>query len=470
MITYILYELIWLFNHFVIVYVTVMSGIFVVQTIIAIFSSASYAMKTRNIEYRKLSESPNMIPMSVLMPGYNEQDTIVDSVKSMMTLHYPEYEVIVINDGSKDDTLQTVIKAFSLQKIDYPLRERIPSKKVRGIYYNPDIPRLKLIDKENGGKADALNAGINLSLYPYFVSVDADSLLQSDALLRLAIAFMEDKHTIAAGGVVRVVNGCKEENGEVVSIGIPKGIWAKFQLVEYFRAFLVGRMGWNSTNALLIISGAFGAFQKEHVLSVGGYTTGTVGEDMELVIKLHEYMLKKKYKYKVLFMPDPICWTQVPEDLKVLYRQRRRWQIGLIDVMGRHRKMFLNPRYKAVGLLGMPYFFLFEMVAPIVETLGYFTVPASYYFGIISFEAMALFFIASVFFGVIISMGSLIVEQFSYRNTLLVREFLLLTFLGIAENLFYRQMTVYFRLMGILQAKKHKHSWGAMTRRKFSAT
>ncbi|MDR0448455.1 MAG: glycosyltransferase [Treponema sp.] len=408
--------------------------------------------------------------MSVLMPAYNEEDSIVDSIKSMMTLRYPDFEVIAINDGSKDNTLQTIIDAFHMHKIEYPLREQVPTKKVRGIYYNPDIPGLKLIDKENGGKADALNVGINLSRYPYFVSVDADSLLNSDALLRIAMAFMEDKHTVATGGVIRVVNGCKEENGEVVSIGIPKKIWAKFQLVEYFRAFLVGRMGWNSTNSLLIISGAFGAFQKDPVLKVGGYTTGTVGEDMDLVMKLHQYMLINKYDYKVIFLPDSICWTQVPEDVKILYRQRRRWQIGLIDVMSRHKHMFLNPRYKAVGLLGMPYFFLFEMIAPIVELLGYLTVPASYYFGIISFEAMVLFFVASVLFGVIISLGSLIVEQFSYKNTLLVREFLLLTLLSIVENLFYRQMTVYFRFMGILMANKYKHSWGAMQHRKFTQT
>ena len=468
MITFILYQLLRGFNLFILWYVVIMSSISVIQMVLALFVTPSYIKKARNFEYKLMGTSHNIIPISILAPAYNEEVTIVESVKSMLNLNYSNYEVIVINDGSKDSTLNTVIDAFNLHKISYPLQEQISTKRVRGIYYNPDYPNLKLIDKENGGKSDALNTGINLSRYPYIISLDADSLLDADALLRIAMAFMQNKHTVAVGGIIRVANGCKIKDGKVLNVGLPKKIWALFQTIEYFRSFLVGRIAWDGFNSLLIISGAFGAFQKKAVLQVGGYTTGTVGEDMELVIKLHRYMRSKKYKYKVSFLPDPICWTQVPESLNILFRQRRRWQIGLMDVIRRYRGMFLNPRFGVLGLVAMPYFFLFEMVSPVIELLGYIMIPIAWYFGFLSLDALLLFFMAAVIFGVIASIGSLVVEEFTNTRYIKVREVLLLSALSILENLFYRQMTVFFRLMGILSFRKHKHAWGVMKRQKFN--
>jgi len=468
MITFILYQLMRGFNLFILWYVVMMSGISIVQMLLALFITPMYIKKTRYFEYRLLGTSRNIIPISILAPAYNEEVTIVESIKSMLNMNYTNFEVVVINDGSKDSTLQTVIDAFGLHKITYPVRERIATRKVRGIYYNPDLPRLRLIDKENGGKSDALNAGINLSRCPYVVSLDADSLLEPDALLRIAMAFMQNKHTVAVGGIIRVANGCTIENGKVTKVGLPKRIWPLFQTIEYFRSFLVGRIGWNSFNSLLIISGAFGAFQKEAVMQVGGYTTGTVGEDMDLVIKLHRYMRSKKYDYQVSFLPDPICWTQVPESLNILYRQRRRWQIGLIDVLSRYRGMFMNPRYGVLGMLAMPYQFMFEMVSPIIELMGYIMIPVAWYFGFLTMDALVLFFSAAVVFGVIASIGSLVVEDFTNSNFIKVRDVILLSLLSILENLFYRQMTVYFRLMGLFSYRKHKHAWGVMKRKKFN--
>jgi len=453
--------------YFILWYVVIMNGVNILQMAAALFITPLYIFKSRSNEYRLMGNSRNMIPVSLLAPAYNEELTIIESIKSMLNLNYAEYEIIIINDGSTDNTLETIINAFNLHKIVYPVRERLPVRKVRGIYYNPDIPRLKLIDKENGGKSDALNAGINLSLYPYIVSLDADSLLNSDALQRIAMAFIKDKYTIAVGGMIRLANGCRIKDGRIDSVGLPKKFWPLFQTVEYFRSFLVGRIGWNSYNSLLIISGAFGAFQKEFVLSVGGYTTGTVGEDMDLVIKLHKYMRAKKFKYRVSFLPDPVCWTQAPENLGVLYRQRRRWQIGLIDVLGRNRGMFFNPGYRALGLMAMPYYFLFEMVSPVIELLGYLLIPAAFYFNLISLDSLELFFLASVGFGIINSLGSLVAEEFTNAGYLKIREVLLLILVSIAENFFYRQLTVLFRLAGIFSYRKYKTAWGNMRRARF---
>ena len=456
------------FSIFLIGYVITLSFFYLLQMIMAILSSPAYIKKSLNFEYDILGPSVNMIPFSVLVPAYNEESTIVESVKSMLNLDYSNYEVIVINDGSKDNTFRLVIEAFNLQKIFYPVRGRLSTKHVRDIYHNPDIPRLYFIDKENGGKSDALNAGLNLSRYPYIVSVDADSLLQSDALLRIAMVFIQNKHTIAAGGIIRVVNGCEIKDGKVIKVSHPKRGWALFQTVEYFRAFLIGRIGWSSLNSLIIISGAFGAFQKEHVLAVGGYTVGTIGEDMELVIKLHRYMRNKNYKYRVAVLPDPICWTQVPETFNVLYRQRRRWHIGLMDVLWRSRDMFFKRKYGILGFIILPYYLLFEMLAPIVELLGHLVVPLAWYFGFLSWTALILFGIASIIFFVISSIGSLAVEVFINSKHIKVKELIKLTFYSIFENLFYRQLMVAFRLIGTLAYHKNKNEWGKMKRQKFS--
>jgi len=433
--------------------------------LIAMFFSAMYIKKAKFSDIKLYKESYNMVPISVLVPAYNEEEIVIQTIKSLLTLQYLTYEIIVINDGSKDRTLKNVIRAFGLKKIIVPVKAKIKTKPIKEIYYNPDYPNLMLIDKENGGKADALNAGINVSHFPYFVSLDADSLLDSDALVRIALSFMEYKYTIAVGGIIRIANGCEVKNGKVIKLALPQSRLAVFQIVEYLRAFLVGRTGWSVINSVLIISGAFGAFQKNAVIHVGGYTTNTVGEDMDIVVKLHKYMHEKKYKYKIAFLPDPICWTQVPESLKDLYRQRRRWQVGLIETLKDNNRMLLNPRYGTCGLLAVPYFYLFELIAPIVEALGWVFIPLSYFFGILSFQFFVAFFIVAVVFGVILSTGALVIEEYTFNKYVKISEFLRLCLFGIIENFSYRQMTVVFRLIAILRFRKFEHSWEKIKRK-----
>ena len=468
MILYILNQILRGLILFILWYVVVMNTFSFLQMVFAMFITPVYIAKTRNLEYRIMGSSEYMIPISVLIPAYNEEVTIVETIRSMLNLHYRNFEIVIINDGSVDSTLKTVINTFDLHKIIYPIRERLATKKLRGVYYNPDLPWLYLIDKENGGKSDALNAGINFSRYPYIVSLDADSLLEEDALMRIGMAFIRNKYTVAVGGMIRVANGCEVKDGRIVNIALPKKIWNLFQTIEYFRSFLAGRIGWNSFNTLLILSGAFSAFHKESVLAVGGYTTGAVGEDMDLVIKLHKSMHAKKYKYNVTFLPDPICWTQTPETLGHLGSQRRRWQIGLINVLVRFRDMLFNRKYGALGMFAMPYFFMFELVSPVIELLGYILIPVAWYFGFISLDALVLFFTASLFLGILTSLGSLAVEDFTNSHYIKIKDVLRLSLLCVAENLFYRQITVVFRLMGILSFRKNKSVWGSTKRQKFN--
>ncbi|KRQ87814.1 Poly-beta-1,6-N-acetyl-D-glucosamine synthase [Caloramator mitchellensis] len=461
-------EIILKFNIFIIYYVMAINLIYFIQLILSSFSLYKYIRKIRYSDYQNYTTSFNMLPISVLVPAYNEEETIVDNVKSLLSLNYPEFEIVVINDGSKDETLKRLIDAFELKEIDQPIRYLVNTKKVLGVYRNIDIPNLVVIDKENGGKADALNAGINVSRYPIFASIDADSILESDSLVRVIMPFIEDKETIAVGGIVRIANGSKIRRGIIEKVELPKNRVALFQIIEYLRAFLTGRMGWDALNSLLIVSGAFGAFKKDFAVEVGGYTTGTIGEDMEIIVRLHRYMREKKRRYKIKFVPDPVCWTQAPERLRDLRSQRRRWQIGLMDTLLRHKRMLLNPRYGVIGLYAYPYFFFFEMLGPIVEIIGYIFIPVSYILGILNIRYFILFLVASILYGVILSVGAILLEEYTFNKYPSIGQVIKLTLYAIYENFGYRQLTSLYRFEGIFKFRKLKHSWGKIKRKGFA--
>lgn len=455
------------FNYFIIYYVLVINFIYFIQLILAAFNLSDYVKKIRYSDYKKYITSDNMIPISILVPAYNEQETIVENIKSLISLNYPKFEVIVINDGSKDETLNRVIQEFDLKEVNQPVRYRINTNKIRGIYKNLDIPNLIVVDKENGGKADALNAGINISNYPIVTSIDADSILESDSLVRVVMPFIEDKKTIAVGGIVRIANGSVIKRGRVVDIGLPKSRVAMFQIVEYLRAFLTGRVGWDAVNSLLIVSGAFGAFKKDAVIEVGGYAKNTIGEDMELIVKMHDYFLRNKRKYRIKFVPDPVCWTQAPETLKDLRSQRRRWQIGLMDSLLKHKRMFFNPRYKQIGLIAVLYFWLFEMMGPVIEIIGYVMIPLAYIFGLLNLKYFLLFFAASILYGILLSLGAILLEEYTFNKYPTLKQLMKLSLYGVLENFGYRQLTTLYRIEGIVKFRKMKHSWGKIKRVSF---
>lgn len=462
--TKILKDIVVNFNYIIIYYVILINLIYLVQLIIAAASLGDYIRKIRYSDYKKYMTSENMIPISILVPAYNEEETIVENIKSLISLNYPKFEVIVINDGSKDNTLNKIINEFDLKKINQPVRYKLHTKKIKAVYRNIDIPNLILVDKENGGKADALNAGINVSNYPIIASIDADSILESDSLVRVVMPFIENKSTIAVGGIVRVANGSIIRNGKLIEIELPKSRVAMFQIVEYLRAFLTGRVAWDAINSLLIVSGAFGAFKKEAVIEVGGYAKDTIGEDMELVVKLHEHFLRNRRNYRIKFIPDPVCWTQAPETLRDLRSQRRRWQIGLMQSLIRYRYMMLNPKYRQIGLIAFPYFFFFEMFGPIIETIGYILIPIAYIFGLLNKRYFLLFLIASILYGVLLSLGAILLEEYTFNKYPKLGQLLKLSFYGILENFGYRQLTTLYRIDGLINYKRKKRSWGNIKR------
>lgn len=459
-------ELVGSFNFFVLYYVLSINFFYFLQLIFSALRLHYYVSKINYSDYRKYTSSENMLPVSVLVPAYNEQETIVDNINSLLYLNYPIFEILVINDGSKDETLNKVIEHFKLNKVNQPVRYLVKTNKIREIYRNIDIPNLVLVDKENGGKADALNTGINVSRYPIITSIDADSILESDSLVRVMMPFIEYKETIAVGGIVRIANGSTIKNGNIENVNMPKNSLATFQVIEYLRAFLTGRMGWDALGSLLIISGAFGAFKKEAVAEVGGYIK-TIGEDMELIVRLHKFMRQNKKKYKVKFIPDPVCWTQAPECIKDLRVQRRRWQIGLMDSLFRHKSLLFNPKYGIIGLFAIPYFWIFEMLGPVIEMLGYIVIPVSYIGGLLNLKYFILFIVASILYGILLSIGAILLEEYTFNKYSTVKDLIKLTWFGIIENFGYRQMTTLFRMEGIIRFKKFRDSWGKIKRKNF---
>lgn len=460
--------LLWI-NVGVVIYVVVVYLIYLVLILLSIPAVRRYRQALEHEHWRYTFQSPLTIGVSVIVPAYNERLTIADSVKSFLQLEYPTFEIIVVNDGSRDDTIDVLIQTFELHEVPLGIAADIPSQPVRHLYRTSRYPRLVVIDKENGGKADALNAGINVATHPLVCAVDADSLLEGGALMRITKPFLDDPtNTVAVGGIVRVANGCTIEAGRVVEIDVPRSPWALFQSVEYLRAFLFGRSGLSEIGSLLIISGAFGVFRKDIVVAGGGYRADTVGEDMELVVRMHRHLRDQKKPYKVTFLPDPVCWTEVPESGRILASQRNRWQRGLLDTLRIHRRMLLNPRYGSVGLFAFPYFVLVEALSPLIELFGYGLLTASYATGIIDLGLLLIFLMAAVLGGTLLSVMAVVLEELTFKKYPKTTDILLLVLYGLLESFGYHQLTLWWRLKGTWDYLRGSQTWGNMERRGLS--
>jgi len=432
--------------------------------------------KLWNLKTMSLLFKPRMLPsVSIIAPAYNEEKTIIESANSLLNLKYPEYELVVVNDGSQDGTLNTLITYYDLKRSEYHFLERLKTAPVRAIYLNPLYPRLVVIDKDNGGKADSLNAGINIASKEYYCGIDADSLLEPDSLLKLAALTLDyGVETPGLGGNVFPINGCDIDRGKLTRIALPQNNLARLQTIEYLRAFMCGRLGWAQINSLLIISGAFGLFRKERVLAIGGYLTSnerygrdTVGEDMELVVRIARFLREKKQKFRISYAYNANCWTEVPEDIKTLKRQRDRWHRGLIDIMFFHRKLVFNPAFGRMGLVGMPYFLIFEMIGPLFEIQGYIMVGLAALFGLMSVKLALLLFLSTILMGIMISMASVLIAErqifyFNYRDTL--RMFVM----AFLENFGPRQIFSMWRVFGFFSAMRTPKGWGKMDRKGFA--
>lgn len=438
---------------------------YLLQNIIAASGIRKYLQTADEYEAENVFSTLD-IPISVVVPAYNESASIITSVKAMLQLEYPQYELIVVNDGSSDDTLQKLIDEFDLREFPEAYRARVKCAPVRAVYRSTRISNIRVVDKENGGsKADASNAGINICRYPLVCVVDADSVLQPDSLRRVVRPFLEDPTTVAVGGTVRIANGCKVRQGFLEEVRLPGNFLALVQVVEYLRAFLFGRMGWSPINGLLIISGAFGLFHKETMVEAGGYNPDAVGEDMELVLRLHRLMKAKGKPYRITFVPDPVCWTDAPENLRDLKSQRVRWQHGLGQALALNKSLITNSKGGAVSWVAIPFYIVFELFGPIIEVAGYLFIIVSAWMGWLSFPQAAIFLGLAIGLGVLLSTSAIMLEELSFHMYPRFRQLMLLYFIAIIENFGFRQLTAIWRFQGLIRwIRGGKHEWETLTR------
>lgn len=466
---WLLYDLLWLINLVAILFFLFINGVYLLLAAGSYFHIRKYRDIDKVFKMTGVFSTKLYKPVSVIAPAYNEEQTIIDSVNSLLNLKYSNYEVVVVNDGSKDKTLQKLIDYYNLKPDKRHQPNFVKHEPIRNVYTSKRYPKLLVVDKENGGKADALNAGINLAGNELFCAVDADSILEPDVIIKMLRVFMEDESTIAVGGVVRVANGCTFRNRQIKSVSLPKTYLGRIQAVEYLRAFLFGRVGWDYLNSLLIISGAFGMFDRNAVIQVGGYLKESVGEDMELVMRLHHLFRREKQEYRIRFISEPVCWTEVPEDAGTLARQRNRWHRGLADTLFRHRAMMFNPRYGRLGLFAMPFFFFGELISPLVELLGYLIVGFSWWMGAINGTFAMLFFTSAVVLGMLLSLISVYLEELTTRKYEKVSDILVLALFAFLENLGFRQVHAWWRLKGLIDYFRGSREWGKMERKGIGA-
>ncbi len=420
-------------------------------------------------DYAYMLRSKIVPGLTVLVPCYNEEGIVVDNVHSLLTSKYPRIEVVVINDGSSDGTLEKLVGEFGLRPSRRVVRGNIQAQAIRSIYTSPDDPRLIVVDKENGGKADSLNVGLNVCHMPYVLTIDADVVLDEGALLRIMKPILDDpERTVAGGGIVRIVNECKVRGGQVIRPKLPRQPLVLFQIVEYMRAFTAGRAGFARLDSLVIISGAFGVFSAGVLRKIGGFDPGTVGEDLEVMIRLHRYMRKRKRDYRVFYAAFPICWTEAPDSLRVLGRQRRRWHRGLSEALWRHRSMIFNPRYGRIGMFAMPVFLLFEWWGPLLEAVGYSLFIYLIISGNFDFWFFLPFLTIAVLWGIFLSVSSVAMQDIEFRWLSRWRSLQRLITYAVMENLGYRQLTLVWRLQGLVGWIFGRQKWGAMPRKGFS--
>lgn len=404
-------------------------------------------------------------PVSIIVPAYNEEVGIIDSIHSLLSLRYPQTEIIIVNDGSTDHTQLKVIEQFRMKQVQRSIFDHIPTKQIHSFYQSEIHPNLFLIEKENGGKADALNVGINASRYPYFCTIDADSILDESSLLRVMNPIIKSNdEVIAAGGTIRIANGLDVQLGSVFQTGLSKNVLAVMQVIEYLRAFFMGRIALSKFNLMLILSGAFSVFSKQWVINVGGYSTDTIGEDMELVVKLHRRIKEEKAKKRIQFVPDPVCWTETPQQFSVLRSQRKRWHRGLIESLWKHKRMTLNPKYGAIGMISFPYFWFVECLGPLIELGGYVYIIFAFFMGDIYYEFSMLLILLFVLYGVLFSVATILIEAWSSNTYPKLRDFIRLIFISLTEMFWYRPITLFYKCEGFISFLLGRKEWGNMQR------
>lgn len=460
-------EILSYYNYLVLFYLLIIVTIYIFLNLVSFTNISKHSKKRKYVELKDIFRIHNFKPITIIVPAFNEEDRIVECVQSLLQLEYPDYQIIVVNDSSTDGTLEQLFENFQIRQASFSPYYEIESQEIKAVYLSPAHPNLVVIDKGKGGKADSINAAINISRNPLITVIDVNSILERDCLLKIVRPFMEDDNIVAVGGTVRIANGCKVKNGYIDEVGLSKSWLARFQVVEYLRAFLFGRYCFDFLNGILIISGAFGCFRRDALIEVGGFKAGSLGEDMEIIVRLQKELREKDPKTRVIFIPDIVCWTKVPEKIKTLSSQRVRWQKGAIESIRLHKALFFNPKYGWLGMLVFPYYTFFEVLGPFIEISGYVVFVISYALGIVPFNFAVAFIAAAFLYGVVLSTLSVCLEELSFKKYKKVKHLIILMVASLLENFGYRQMTTFWRFKGFIEYYTGKRDWGKMEKKGF---
>jgi cellulose synthase/poly-beta-1,6-N-acetylglucosamine synthase-like glycosyltransferase len=452
------------FNVIVLSYFFLGNGMYTILMVLSLRATFLHSRRASRGGFDTLRRSPLTPAVTIIIPAWNEQEVIVDAVHSALHTDYPKLEIIVMDDGSTDQTLERLVHSFGLMPMDGASHPNLPSASIRAYYINPSIPHLLVVSKVRGGKADALNAGINLCRSPYFCNIDADSLLERDSLLRLMDPIVNSaEQTVVSGGIVRILNGCETREGRVLRVGLPKAWLERFQVVEYLRSFLFGRTGWHLLGGTLIVSGAFAVFHRVSVIEAGGFSGDTVTEDMDLIVQLHQWAADNSRKIRMSFTSDPVCWTECPSTLSLLAKQRRRWQLGLCQTLWKHSPILFQKKYGIVGWLSFPFHAYIEGIGAVVESMGYLFLPVFIFLRMIPVGLLLLFVLLGFVYGGFLSVGAVLMEELTYRRYPRFRELLILLVFALFENVGYRQLVLYYRLQGVFKFLASSRRWERVT-------
>ena len=464
-------DLIDLLDWTVLGYAVLVVGQYLAASAVALVALVALRRRLSSFHVEEVAASADVPPITLLVPMFNEGVVAREAVEALLAVEYPAKEVLVIDDGSTDDTLRVLTEAFDLVATGRPATAELGHEPVRSVFRSRSRPELWVLTKANGGgKADAVNAGLAYCRTPLFCLLDGDSLLARDALLRAVRPFLDDARTVAVGGTVGILNGCPVRHGQVTSVRLPRSWVARFQVLEYIRAFVATRTAWDHLGALLIVSGAFGLFRREAVVALGGLDEDTVGEDMELVLHLHETLRLAGEPYRVAYAPDAVSWTEAPDTLAVLGRQRDRWHRGLAQILWRHRRLMFSRRHGLVGMVAFPLYVLVDLLGPVVEAAGYLGLAVFWALGWIDWPLALLLLALALALGVAQSVAAIALEQLAFRRYRRLRDVAMLFLLAVVENFGYRQLTVFWRLKGLVSAARKTGSWGTMTRTGFGTS
>ncbi len=451
----------------ILIFYLCLHGSYLLLILLGTVSMRRYNRSINFGDFKRIADSQLTLPYSVIIPAHNEEKVIIGTVDAALKLRYPQYEVIVVNDGSQDATLQRLVERYQMRLVHKVGQIRLQTQPVRGVYESFEHPNLVVIDKENGRRPDAINAGVNLSRYPLLCIMDADCIYEEDALLRAVRPFLRNSRVIATGGIVRPANGLQVRDGQIVETGVPKRMLALIQAVEYLRSFQWARLGLSRLNSMLCISGAFMVVKKDVFVEMGGCDATSITDDIDFTVRLYKYV----YEYRgcdrplIEYVPDPVCYTEVPESMRIYASQRNRWQRGTLQALFRQWRMTFNPRYGMAGMFGMPFFLFFEGFSALVEGLGYVLVPIAWMLGLVSLKLLLMFLALAIVLGTFLSVSAVLLQEHTRMRVKSTRDLLRLLAASLIDNFGYHQLHLWFRIVGTFEyVVQRRQDLGSMER------